>query len=195
MHALSGTKLDMPGADVVLYENVFTDPDTLFRNIHDEVAWQQEDITLFGRTHSMPRLVRWMGTAAYRYSGIAHPPAPFTPAVGEVLSTAERVSGTDFNGVLCNLYRDGRDSMGWHADDERSLGAQPVIVSVSFGAVRRMRFKPKPHLKAEPAAVDLPSGSLLVMRGPTQANWLHAISKTKKPVHPRINLTFRRIFA
>jgi len=193
MTALSGTRLDIEGGDVELIVDALQNPQELFRRIAAETDWAQENITLFGRTHAMPRLTCWMGETAYRYSGLTHPAAPFSPTVLEVLGVAQRLSGVRFNGVLLNQYRDGRDSMGWHADDEASLGAAPVIASVSLGGVRRMRFKPKPHFAAEPVAVDLPSGSVLIMRGATQANWLHAVPKTAKPVAPRINLTFRMV--
>lgn len=191
MSVLSDARLDLAGADAVLHENVFVGHEQLYRRIANAIDWRQENITLFGRTHAMPRLTCWMGEKPYRYSGLTHPAAPITSAVRQILDRAERLSAARFNGVLLNLYRDGRDSMGWHADDEESLGPEPVIASVSLGAVRRMRFKPKPHISAEPFGIDLPSGSVLVMRGQTQANWLHAITKTARPVAPRINLTFR----
>lgn len=195
METAAGTRLDMPGADVVLYEDALTDPAALFRTVEAEADWHCEDITIFGRTHAMPRLICWMGDMPYRYSGLTHPPTPFTPAVQAIHAFAEKLSKARFNGVLLNLYRDGRDSMGWHADDEASLGPEPVIASVSLGAVRRMRFKPKPHFNAKTFGIDLPTGSLLIMKGETQANWLHAVPKTAKPVRPRINLTFREIVA
>lgn len=193
MYAATGSGLDVKGADIELITDAFGNPRKLFQQIHNEADWRQESISLFGRTHDMPRLTCWMGDMPYRYSGLTHPPSPLTPTVLDVREIAEQLSGTRFNGVLLNLYRDGRDSMGWHADDEASLGPDPVIASLSLGAVRRMRFKPKPHFRAEPFGIDLAAGSLLVMRGPTQANWLHAVSKTSRPVEPRINLTFRQI--
>jgi len=189
----SGRALGVVGDDIELFENAFADPDRLFDAVREEADWQSGNITLFGRTHAMPRLVCWMGDRPYRYSGLTHPPAPFTPMVREIAATAAEITETTFNGVLLNLYRDGRDSMGWHADDEASLGPAPVIASVSLGGVRRMRFKPKKHFDGASFGIDLPSGSLLVMRGSTQANWLHAVAKTAKPALPRINLTFRRI--
>jgi alkylated DNA repair dioxygenase AlkB len=191
MSVHTATRLELKGADAVLYEAVCEDSDELLQSVTDAADWRQEDITLFGRTHAMPRLICWMGDKPYRYSGLTHPAAPIIPPVRQIRDRVERLCGTHFNGVLLNLYRDGRDSMGWHADDEASLGPEPVIASVSLGGVRRMRFKPKPHFSAAPLGVDLPSGSVLVMRGQTQANWLHAIAKTAKPVAPRINLTFR----
>lgn len=195
METAAGIRLNMPGADTVLYEDVLSDPAVLFQTVEAEADWHCESITIFGRTHAMPRLVCWMGDMPYRYSGLTHPPASFTPAVQAIRVVAEKLGGARFNGALLNLYRDGRDSMGWHADDETSLGPDPVIASVSLGAVRRMRFKPKPHLRADTFGIDLPSGSLLVMKGKTQANWLHAVPKMAKPVGPRINLTFRNIVA
>ncbi len=141
----------------------------------------------------MPRLTCWMGDAAYSYSGLVNPPAPWHPLVRAIRDRAEGLAGGPFNGVLLNLYRDGADSMGWHADDERELGPAPVIASVSLGAVRRMRFKPKKGRVGETLSLDLPGGSVLVMRGGTQADWLHEIPRTKRPTSPRVNLTFRRI--
>ncbi len=189
----TGTSLAVAGAGIALLENAFPDPDHLYRRVDAEADWRHKDITLFGRTHKMPRLVCWMGERPYTYSGLTHAPVPFSPSVTEIRVAVERISGARFNGVLLNLYRDGADSMGWHADDEASLGPDPVIASVSLGAVRRMRFKPKPHFKAETFGLNLPSGSLLLMKGPTQANWLHAVPKTARRVGPRINLTFRNI--
>lgn len=187
------TSIRLPGGDAVLFEDAVPDADAAFRRILDETPWRQEKITLFGRERDMPRLTCWMGEAAYVYSGLLNAPAPWSPAVAALKATVETLAGASFNGVLLNLYRDGADSMGWHADDETELGPEPVIASVSLGAVRRMRFKPKRHHRAETLGLDLPGGSVLVMRGGTQQNWLHAVSKTARPVGPRINLTFRRI--
>jgi alkylated DNA repair dioxygenase AlkB len=102
------------------------------------------------------------------------------------------LSGAEFNAVLLNLYRDGRDGMGWHADDEPELGRNPVIASVSLGATRRfcLRHRRRRDLKLD---LPLPHGSLLLMAGATQHHWLHALPKTQRPVGERINLTFRRV--
>ena len=94
--------------------------------------------------------------------------------------------------MLANLYRDGRDRMGWHRDDERELGAQPVIASISLGAARRFVLKQRADPKVS-RAITLPHGSLLLMAGDTQAHYRHALPATAKAVGPRINLTFRRI--
>ncbi len=183
----------MPGGDMVLYADAFPDADALCAALMEEVPWRQEAITVFGRTHDMPRLTCWMGDASYTYSGLTNVPAAWVPPVDMIRRRVERLAEQTFNGVLLNLYRGGADSMGWHADDEMALGLNPVIASVSLGSIRRFRFKPKPHFRAKTFGIDLPPGSVLIMRGETQANWMHAIPKTARDVGPRINLTFRRI--
>lgn len=188
-----GQRLDLPGADVQLYDDVVPGADDLLQDMMAEVPWKHEQITLFGKPQAMPRLTCWMGDAAYTYSGLTNLPAPWTLSVQRIRDIAEKLSGSMFNGVLLNLYRDGRDSMGWHADDEAALGDEPVIASVNLGATRRFRFKPKPHHTAPTMGVDLHHASILVMRGKTQQNWLHAIPKTAKKCGPRVNLTFRKI--
>ena len=106
----------------------------------------------------------------------------------------QRETGIGFNSVLANLYRDGRDRMGWHSDDERELGPRPVIASLSLGACRRFVLRHRREVSSK-LAIELPHGSLLVMRGETQRHYRHALPATAKPVGPRINLTFRRIVA
>lgn len=176
--------------------NVFPDADALLHDVLQTTPWRQEDITLFGKRRPMPRLTCWMGDAAYVYSGLRNDPAPWSAAVTQIRDRVETLCDTPFNGVLLNRYRDGSDSMGWHADDEASLGAAPVIASVSLGATRRMRFKKRrAEIAADDFALELEHGSVLIMRGRTQADWLHAIPKTKRPVGPRINLTFRAVIA
>ncbi len=188
-----GLPLDLPGGDARLYADAVPDADGLFQNLMTEVPWKQAQITLFGRPQTMPRLTCWMGEAAYTYSGLTNSPAPWSQSVARIRDIAERLSGMTFNGVLLNLYRDRRDSMGWHADDEAALGPAPIIASANLGATRRFRFKPKPHHAAPTLGVDLVHASVLVMRGPTQQNWLHAVPKSAKQIGPRINLTFRKI--
>ncbi len=187
------TILNAHGGDVVLVHEAFQNPDQLFDDIVTSTSWRQEEITVFGRKYPMPRQTYWMGDVAYAYSGLANPPATVSDPVARAWHQVEEMCQTTYNGVLLNLYRDGRDSMGWHADDEKSLGPQPVIASANLGAVRRLRFKPRSKLPGESVSIDLPHGSLLVMRGDTQSNWLHCVPKTAKVVGPRINLTFRHI--
>ena len=180
--------------DVELIEKVF-DPVTAqqwFDRLADSTDWQQERLRIMGRWVAVPRLTAWYGAHGYRYSGIDHPPRPLTDDLAELLRIAECLAGTTLNSVLANLYRDGRDGMGWHADDEPELGPDPVIVSISFGGTRRFVMKHR-HDRALKCECELDNGSCLVMRGTTQRYWLHRIARTTRPVAPRINLTFRTI--
>lgn len=161
-----------------------------------EVPWQQKTISMMGRQVMQPRLVAWFGDpgAVYTYSGTRNDPLPWTPALAELRSRVEETAGHTFNSVLANLYRDGRDSMGFHADKEKELGENPVIASVSLGATRRFQLRYAGKKKGVPGRdIDLTGGSLLIMRGTTQHFWRHGVPKERGPVGPRINLTFRRI--
>jgi len=168
--------------------------DGYFARLRREIDWRQEEIVLFGTQRRVPRLVAWHGDpgAVYRYSGVDHDPRPWTTTLLEIRERVESLSGHRFNSVLLNLYRDNRDGMGWHADDEPELGADPVIASVSLGATRRFRMRHR-RRRDQLVAIDLEHGSLLLMRGPTQHHWLHAVPKTTRPAGERINLTFRRV--
>lgn len=168
------------------------DADAAFADLLETLDWRQEEATLFGRKIQVPRLTAWYGEHGYSYSGIHHRPAALTPGLSSLKSTIESLVGTRFNVVLINLYRDGRDSMGWHSDDEAVLGPEPEIASLSLGA--RRRFHLKHRTLGKRIGLDLDHGSCLVMRGRCQACWQHQVPKTKKQVGPRINLTFRRIF-
>ena len=167
------------------------DSERMFRNILDETPWEARNIILFGKEVPQPRLACWYGDLAYSYSGITLDPRPMTPTLLEIKQRCEEEASTQFNSVLVNLYRDGQDSMGLHADDEPELGSEPVIASVSFGAERNFRLRHRETKELQ--QVFLASGSLLVMSGLSQACWMHDIPKTKKFVEPRINLTFRYI--
>jgi len=188
--------LDLPGADVILYPAFFSElvADRLLRGLRDTTAWRQETITLYGKTIDVPRLTAWYGDegTSYIYSGIRNEPLPWTPVLGEIKRAVEPPARVVFNSVLLNRYRTGQDSVSWHADDEPEFGEQPVIASVSFGGTRSFQFKHKKRKELK-ASVELTHGSLLIMRGGTQANWLHRIPKTAKPVEERLNLTFRAI--
>jgi alkylated DNA repair dioxygenase AlkB len=166
--------------------------DALFAELTRTLDWKQRAIRIFGREVLQPRLTAWHGDAPYTYSGVTLAPAPWTPALATLRDRLVAETGERFNSVLCNLYRDGADSMGWHADNEKELGPTPVIASVSLGATRRFVLR---HAKKTQPAVSLalPSGSLLVMGGTLQAHWRHALPKAPDVTLPRINLTFRRI--
>lgn len=166
----------------------------LFAALRTRIDWRQEEIVIFGERRRVPRLVAWHGDpgASYRYSGTDHDPAPWTPVLERVRARVGELSGAEFNAVLLNLYRDGRDGMGWHADDEPELGRNPVIASVSLGAPRRfcLRHRRQRDLRLD---LELRHGSLLVMSGSLQHHWVHALPKTRRPVGERINLTFRKV--
>jgi alkylated DNA repair dioxygenase AlkB len=185
----------LPQADL-LFDPAFLPPAeaaALLAQLIAEVAWEQRAIRIFGQQVPQPRLTAWHGdpAARYTYSGLTWEPRPWSPALQALRLRVEAATGTRFNSVLLNYYRDGRDSMGWHADDEPELGPAPAIASLSLGAPRRFRLRPQGSLAHPPLGLDLPSGSLLLMRGPTQQHWQHALPKTARPVGPRLNLTFR----
>lgn len=186
---------DAPGADIVLHHNAIQDADRLLDQILSDVPWEQQEITVFNRKMPMPRLTCWMGEASYTYSNLLNLPAPWLEPVAEIRDQVSALTEQQFNGALLNLYRDGKDSMGWHADDEKSLGESPLIPSVNLGATRRIRFKPRKGNSGDAFGFDLPHGSVLMMQGATQQNWLHTITKTAKPVGERINITLRSVKA
>jgi alkylated DNA repair dioxygenase AlkB len=158
------------------------------------LEWGRDRLRIFGREQPAPRLSAWYGDAGviYRYSGVAHAARPWPAVIAELRTRIAAHTGKSFNFVLANLYRNGGDSMGWHADDEAALGATPVIASLSFGAERRLRFRRRGRAGAS-RAIDLALGSLLVMWGRSQRDWQHALPKAKHVDGLRINLTFRRI--
>ncbi|MBF9223748.1 alpha-ketoglutarate-dependent dioxygenase AlkB family protein [Hymenobacter ruricola] len=187
--------LSLPQADL-LFDPAFlpaAEAAALLAQLTAEVAWEQRTIRLFGQESPQPRLTAWYGDAdaRYTYSGLAWEPRPWTPALLALRQRLEAATASRFNSVLLNLYRDGRDGMGWHADDEPELGPAPAIASLSLGATRRFRLRPRAGLVHPPLSLDLGSGSLLLMRGPTQRHWQHALPKTTRPLGPRLNLTFR----
>lgn len=167
--------------------------DRYFQTLYQTLAWQQERLFIYGRWLNVPRLMAWYGDdgANYRYSGVEHSPMPWTALLSELRAEMEAVCGQDFNSVMANLYRDGRDSMGCHADDEKELGQNPVIASLSFGDSRLLRFKH--NQRGEKLDVELGHGDLLIMAGSLQHHWKHELPKTRQAKTARINLTFRRI--
>ena len=156
-----------------------------------ETPWRADTVFVYGKHHLQPRLVAWYGAASYTYSGLRLEPLPWTPLLASLRDAVEAACGHRFNSVLLNRYRDGRDSMGMHSDDEPELGPDPVIASLSFGVTRRFILRHKRNKTT--VHLDLADGSLLLMRGATQRNWLHGISKSARPLGERLNLTFRYI--
>ena len=161
-----------------------------------QTNWRQERIRLFGRSYPTPRLTAWHGDpgARYRYSGLEMRPRPWTAVLEVIKGRVEAASGASFNSVLLNCYRDGRDGMGWHSDDEPELGAAPLIGSLSLGATRRFLLRHKSVPKRR-LALELPGGSYLEMSGPTQRHWRHSVPKVAAPTGLRINMTFRTVVA
>jgi alkylated DNA repair dioxygenase AlkB len=188
--------IDLAGAELAFDDGWMakSEADALFAGLRHAIPWEVHRIRLFGRNVDSPRLSCWIGDpgTGYTYSGAHFDPNPWPIALRAIRARLAGELCIDFNSVLANLYRDGRDSMGWHSDDEPELGAQPVIASLSLGATRRFVLK---HRSDPPRkfALELPHGSLLLMRGATQANYRHALPRTSRQIGPRINLTFRQI--
>jgi len=178
--------------EAYLFENVVAAPESVLTRLDEAVDWRREDARIMGRTVPLPRLTAWYGDAGYRYSGVDNPPRPWLDELLPLKATAERLAGVAFNSVLLNLYRTGADSVSWHRDAEPALGPDPVIASLSLGAVRRFKLRHRRD-KRLTIDLDLPPGSCLVMGPGSQIHWLHALPKTARPVGPRLNLTFRRI--
>ncbi|MEX2469821.1 MAG: alpha-ketoglutarate-dependent dioxygenase AlkB, partial [Pseudohongiellaceae bacterium] len=165
--------------------------EALLTTLIDSVPWRQELIRLYGRELPVPRLQCWMGDphSAYSYSGLSLKPLPWSAPVQKLRTEVEALAGAGFNSVLLNYYRDGRDSVAWHADDEAELGPAPVIASLSLGAARPFHLRHK--RTGQRHRLSLPGGSLLVMGGTLQQHWLHQLPKVKGLEAARINLTFR----
>ncbi|WP_397363379.1 alpha-ketoglutarate-dependent dioxygenase AlkB family protein [Olleya sp. R77988] len=189
-------KLNLPDADISYFPNFFSlkQADLFLGILLNDIPWQQDTITVYGKQHAQPRLTALFATNGkpYSYSNITMHPHGFTSALSEIKNKIELLTSTTFTTCLANLYRDGNDSNGWHADNEKELGKNPIIVSVSFGESRYFNLKHR-HNKDLKQKLLLEHGSVLVMKGKTQHQWLHQIAKTKKVVKPRINLTFRVI--
>lgn len=192
-------RLPLAGGDVVLHPSVAlpAPPGELLDELLGTIAWRHDRVKLFGREIPQPRLTAWHGDpgARYRYSGLALDPLPWTARLAELRELAEHLADARFDSCLLNLYRDGRDAIGWHADDEPELGPHPVVAALSLGAERVLAFRPRDRADPARVRVPLPSGSLLVMRGDTQSRWLHGIARTARPCGPRVSLTFRRVVA
>ena len=169
-----------------------TNADTVMQQLYAQTHWEQKEIVIFGKRINQPRLMAWHGDKAYTYSGLTLMPNEWTLSLLALKQQIEEVIETNFNSALLNLYRDGHDSMGWHQDNERSLGSQPIIASLSFGASRKFKFK---HHDNHECKVDitLRHGSLLIMSGMTQHLWKHCLPKSKTVNKQRINVTFRQI--
>lgn len=171
--------------------------ETLLGELLGLTDWRRDTIRMFGKEHRAPRLTAWYGDpgASYRYSGITQEPLPWPACLSPLRDRLRRELATPFNSVLVNQYRDGRDSLGWHSDDERDLGEDPVIASVSIGASRRFLLRHRTRGDVETIELRLSHGSLLVMHGTLQQFWKHRVPKMAGCDRPRVNLTFRYVVA
>jgi alkylated DNA repair dioxygenase AlkB len=187
---------DLPEATISYHPNFFSfeKSNELFQKLVSEIPWQQDNITVFGKTHPQPRLTALFGNEGkqYGYSNIVMQPHNWNPLIMFIKNAVEEICQENFTTVLLNYYRDGKDSNGWHADNEKELGKNPTIASVSFGAERNFQLKHNSDKNAKQNII-LEHGSLLVMKGTTQHFWKHQIPKTSKIIDSRINLTFRII--
>jgi alkylated DNA repair dioxygenase AlkB len=188
--------LNLPDAEIIYYPEFFDkeQADKIYSELLQEIAWQQDLITVFGKTHPQPRLTALYGNEGkpYSYSNITMQPHPWNTLLQKIKYHIETTTECQFTTVLLNQYRDGKDSNGWHADNEKGLGTNPIIASLSFGAERVFQLKHNTIANAKKSIV-LEHGSLLLMKGSTQHFWKHQIPKTAKPIGNRINLTFRSI--
>ena len=188
--------LDLPQAEIEWYPNFLNSEQSKprFERLLHEIPWQQDEIKVYGKNHLQPRLTALFGNEGkpYSYSNIVMQPHPWNSLLTYIKEEIETVCSTSFTTVLLNLYRDGQDSNGWHADNEKELGRNPVIASLSMGASRvfHLKHNNQPELRQR---IVLENGSLLLMKGETQHFWKHQIPKTAQEIGPRINLTFRMI--
>ena len=191
-------ELDLPDAELYYHSKFLPKPtaDRLLHDLKEKIEWTQNTIRFYGKESLVPRLEAWYGDPgkSYAYSGIHMNPKPWTEELREIKETIEKEACVTFNSVLINYYRDGKDRVAWHSDDEKELGQNPVIGSVSLGAERKFKLRHKKFKEnRNKAEIMLQHGSFLLMKGPTQHHWMHEIPRTAKPIGPRINLTFRII--
>ncbi len=185
--------IELPDARLLLWEQFLPRErcERLLAQWRSGLAWQQSRIRIAGVERPIPRLNAWYGDHEYRYSGVRFPPRPFPEALDALRRCVVQATGYCFNAALVNLYRDGRDSVAWHADDERELGNNPVVASVSLGATRTFRLR---HNRTrQTLKLALASGMLLVMAGPMQHHWQHCLPKEPAVADDRLNVTFRCI--
>jgi len=187
----------LPFDGEVYYIKDFLPKDQLqgyFDKLYNEIYWKNDEVRLFGKKISTSRKTAWYGDngSTYTYSKVSRTALPWTNTLSDLRNNIEDTIGETFNACLLNLYHNGLEGVGWHSDDEKELGREPVIASLSLGAERKFVFKHKRN--SEKVEILLASGSLLIMKGTCQQHWVHSLPKSKKVLHPRINLTFRTIY-
>ena len=188
---------DLRDAEMILYEGFFTNKESkmLYQNLINKIHWRQDKIKIFGKLVDQPRLTAFYGDTNkdYSYSGIVMKPIGWNEDLLFIKNRVEEIVKINFTNVLLNYYRDGKDSMGWHSDDEKELGQNPVIGSVSFGESRVFQMRHKFRKEIKKVDIPLTNGSYFLMKGATQHFWQHQIPKTTRNLESRINLTFRVI--
>ena len=172
-----------------------SEAEQLFNQLKSSIDWRQDKISVYGKQYPIPRLQAFIADEGitYTYSGLTLYGSGFPDYIETLKNRISSITNTKFNALLANLYRDGKDHMGWHSDDERELGAAPVIASLSLGAERtfQLRHRRTPKQRID---IELASGSLLIMGPELQHQWQHALPKRLRVSQPRINLTFRYIY-
>ena len=188
--------IPLKDGELVYFPHLFSgeEANLLLKALLENIHWQQESMMMYGKQVPFPRLMAWFGDtgSSYSFSGKTYHPSPWTKDLLYIKSRIEEEAGVTFNSVLVNRYRNGQDSMGWHADDEPELGRDPVIASFNLGASRRFMLRHKTE-KDQRYELELQHGSLLIMKGALQHHWQHQVPKTTRPLGERINLTFRVI--
>lgn len=196
MNKTEAVEYNLPNASITYLKKFYTDKEAkkLFEQLMEETEWKQDRIKMFGKILQLPRLQAFYGDIRYdySYSNIKLTTKPWTPTLLKIKNKLEHFCEFSFTSVLLNLYRNGKDSNGWHADDEPALGTNPYIASLSFGATRSFHIR---HIKEKSLKqkIDLEDGSLLIMKNETQHFYQHQLAKTAKVVGNRINLTFRKL--
>lgn len=161
-----------------------------FQQVMAAIEFEQRSVTVYGKTHPQPRLTKWYSEAPYTYSNLTWPACPMPPLLDRIRQQLEGRLGMPFNSVLCNLYRDGSDCVGWHSDNEPIFGENPAVASLSFGATRMFKMRHKTD-RTNKSDMMMQEGYLLFMGRGVQAEWEHCVPRTKQVVGPRINLTYR----
>ncbi len=164
---------------------------SLFEAARDGLHWEQRSVSIFGRKIAQPRLVAYLASNSYTYSGMTLAPALAPAWLDAVISAVSVAAGTKFNSVLLNRYRDGQDGISWHSDDEKELGADPVVASISLGSSRRFLTKCRETKAVE--SFQLAHGDLMVMPAGFQRTHTHSIPKAARVAGERISLTFRAV--
>jgi len=191
-----GELLPHDGSAILTPDFISSDAaDSLYQSLLDSTPWENQSLIMFGKKVDEPRLSTWHAEPhlPYTYSGARRNPSPWTPELIAIRTMCEDHLHHTFNGVLVNLYRTGTDHLGWHSDDEKVNGPEPIIASISLGAERSFELRHKES--GERVATMLPHGSLLVMSGCSQSHWIHRVPRSTVITEPRINLTFRHLFA